>query len=309
MSKLDIYVKVSILINYKTKQSSNLASSISLTSWLCDIGIPFSVCLSILLSQHLSRSSKFTSKYSNQLQFYNNHHTLHDTSPWPPDSAGTWTQWPWPIFCAPVTLTQFNIPDLLNYKAYNYQTLHSAFPRCTDLAGTLTWWPWPIFCASVTLTHFASTFNISSTIRPTTIKPCKVLLLNVLTRHIPWPADLDLYFGCSDFDIIYVNVPDLLKCKTSSHQTLHSASPRCTDSAGTLARWPWPIFCAPVHFTHFTSMFNISSTIRPTTTKPWIVLLLNVRTAGDLTRWPWPIFRAPLTFTHVLHPPSICSQL
>ena len=37
-------------------------------------------------------------------------------------------------------------------------------------------------------------------------------------------------------DIIYVNVPVLLKCKTSSFQTLHSASPRCTDSAGILTR-------------------------------------------------------------------------
>ena len=176
-----------------------------------------------------------------------------------------------------------DVPDLLNYKAYNYQTLHSASPRCTDLAGTLTQWPWPILCAPVTLTHFASTFNISSTIRPTTIKPCKVLL-NVLTRQIPWPGDLDLYFGCSDFDIFYVNVPDLLKCKNSCHQTLHSASPRCTDLAGILTQWPWPIFCGPVPFTHFMSMFNISSTIRPTTIKPCIVLLLNVRTPQVLDR-------------------------
>ena len=170
------------------------------------------------------------------------------------------------------------------------------------LAGTLTWWPWPIFCIPVTLTHFASMFDISTTIRPTTIKSCKVLLLNVLTQQIPWSGDLDLYFSCSDFDIIYVNVPDLLKCKTSSHQTLHSASPRCTDLAGILTRWPWPIFCTPVPFTHFTLTFNISSTIRPTTTKPCVVLLLNVQTAGTLTGWPWPTFHAPLTFTHFTLP-------
>ena len=36
------HVKFSILINYKTKQPSNLAWNIFLTSWLCDIGIPFS---------------------------------------------------------------------------------------------------------------------------------------------------------------------------------------------------------------------------------------------------------------------------
>ena len=67
MSKFDIYVKVSILINYKTKQPSNLVWNISLTSWLCDIGARFpfacpfvrpSVCLLTVL---LCRSSTFTS--------------------------------------------------------------------------------------------------------------------------------------------------------------------------------------------------------------------------------------------------------
>ena len=173
----------------------------------------------------------------------------------------------------------------------------------------MTQWPWPIFCAPVTLTHFASTFDISSTIRPTTIKPCKVFLLNVLTQQIPWPGDLDLYFGCSDFDIIYVNVPDLLKCKTSSHQTLHSASPRCTDLAGILTRWPWPIFCPSAPFTHFTSMFNISSTIRPTSIKPRVVFLLNVWTLqvpwlGDLD-----LYFALHWLLHFLRRPSICPQL
>ena len=171
------------------------------------------------------------------------------------------------------------------------------------------------------------TFQIFSTIRRTATKSCIVLLLDVLTRQVPWPGDLDLYFvlqwlwtfcvdvqyllnykaynhqtlqsassqctdsadtltwwpWCSDFDIIYVNVPDLLKCKTSSHQTLHSASPRCTDLAGILTRWPWPIFCAAVPSTHFMSTFNISSTIRPTTIKPRVVLL-NLWTP----QVPWP---------------------
>ena len=64
MSTFDIYVKVSILINYKTKQPSNLAWNISLTSWLCNIGVRFSVCLSIRPSvcQHLCRRSTFMSK-------------------------------------------------------------------------------------------------------------------------------------------------------------------------------------------------------------------------------------------------------
>ena len=64
MLKFDFYVKVSILINYKTKQPSKLAWNISLTSWLCNIGVRFSVCLSICPSvcQHLCRSSTFMSK-------------------------------------------------------------------------------------------------------------------------------------------------------------------------------------------------------------------------------------------------------
>ena len=61
MPKFDIYVKVSILINYKTKQPSNLAWNISLTSWLCDIGVCFFVCLSVRSSVRLST---FMSKFN-----------------------------------------------------------------------------------------------------------------------------------------------------------------------------------------------------------------------------------------------------
>ena len=203
---------------------------------------------------------------------------MHDTSPWPPDLAGTLTQWPWPIFCAPVTLTQFTLTFQI-FSTIRHTTIKSCIVLLLDVLTRQV--PRPgdldLYFALQWLSHFASTFDISSTIGPTTIKPCKVLLLNVRTSQVPWLGDLDLYFGCSDFDIIYVYIPDLLKCKTSSHQTLHSASPRCTDSTGILTRWPWPIFCAPVPFTHLTSTFNISSTIRPTTTKPCIVLPLNVR--------------------------------
>ena len=202
-----------------------------------------------------------------------------------------------------------DVPDLLNYKAYNYQTLHSVSSRCTDSAGTLTRWPWPICCTPVTLTYFASTFDISSTIRPTTIIPCKVLLLNVLTQQIPWPGDLDLYFGCTDFDIIYVNVHDLLKCKTSNHQTLHSASPRCTDSTGILTQWSCHMFCAPVPFTDFTLTFNISSTVRPTTTKPCIELLLNVRILQVAWLGDLDLYFTLDWLLHLLRRPSICPQL
>ena len=87
------------------------------------------------------------------------------------------------------------------------------------------------------------------------------------------------YISCSiDFYTCVLNY------KTYNHQTLYSASSWCTDSAGTLTWWPWPIFCTTVILTHFTLMSDISSNIRPTTTKPCIVLHLIV------LAWqvPWP---------------------
>ena len=63
MSKFDIYVKVSILINYKTKQRSNLVWNISLTSWLSDIGARFSIRLSVRPSVRLSLNSSVMSKF------------------------------------------------------------------------------------------------------------------------------------------------------------------------------------------------------------------------------------------------------
>ena len=85
---------------------------------------------------------------------------------------------------------------LLNNKAYNHQTLHSASPQCTDCR----------YLDSVTLTYISCSIDfytflhhpsiiMSSTIRPSTTKPCIVLLLDVLTRQVPWPSDLDLYFA------------------------------------------------------------------------------------------------------------------
>ena len=124
-----------------------------------------------------------------------NHQTLQSASSQCTDLADTLTWWPWPIFWLQWHIIYVNVPDLLKCKTSSHQTLHSASPRCTDSAGILTWWPWPIFCAPVPFTHFTSTFNISSTVRPTTIKPCIVLLLNVRTRQVPSLGDLDLYFA------------------------------------------------------------------------------------------------------------------
>ena len=93
------------------------------------------------------------------------------------------------------------------------------------------------------------------------------------------------YILCSiDFYTFNVALPYVLNCKAFNHQTLYSASSRYTDSAGTLTWWPWSIFCTPVTLTHFTLMFGISSNIRPTTTKPCIVLHL-IALSWQV---PWP---------------------
>ena len=98
------------------------------------------------------------------------------------------------------------------------------------------------------------------------------------------PVTLTYILSSSAFYTFYVDIQYLLNYKAYNHQTLHSASPQCTDSAGTLTLWSWPIFCTPVTLTHFTLLFDISSNIRPTTTKPCIVLHLIV------LAWqvPWP---------------------
>ena len=148
-----------------------------------------------------------------------------------------------------------NVQYLLNYKAYNHQTLHSASPQCTDSAGTLTGWPWPIFHAPLTFTPFTSPFHMSSAVRPSTTKPYIALLLDVLTRQVPWPGDLDLYcalqwlwhilYWCSvSPQIEDLQPPYLALCFSLMYWISRYLDP-----------WPWPIFHAPVTFTHFTSTF------------------------------------------------------
>ena len=115
------------------------------------------------------------------------------------------------------------------------------------------------------------------------------------------PVTLTYILRSSAFYTFYVNVQYLLNYNTYNHQTLHSASPQCTDSAGTLTGWPWPIFHAALTFTSFTSPFHMSSTVRPSTTKPYIALLLGCTdSTGTLTWWPWPILCTPVTLTHFI---------
>ena len=150
------------------------------------------------------------------------------------------------------------------------------------------------------------TFQSSSSVRPLTTKPCIVLLLDVLTWQVSWPGDLDLYFALQCLLHIFVDVQYLLSYKAYNHQTLHRVSPQCTNSAGSLTLWPWPIFHAPLTFT---SRFHMSSTIRPSATKPCLVLLLDVLTCPV----PWPgdldLYFALQCLWHILSWCSISPQI
>ena len=178
----------------------------------------------------------------------------------------------------PVTLTYIlhscafytfyvDVQYLLNYKAYNHQTSPSASPQCTGSTGTLTGWPWPIFRAPLTFTPFTSLFHMSSTVRPSTTESYIVLLLDVLTRQVPWPGGLDLYFALQHFMLIFSISSNIRPTTTKPCIVLHLIA----------LAWqvPWS-GDLDLYLTHFTLMFDNSSTIRPTTTIPCIVLLLDV---------------------------------
>ena len=193
------FMSVSILINYKTKQQSNLVWNISLTSWLCDIGACFSIRSSVVC---LSINSSVTSKFDIYVK----------------------------------------VSILINYNSQQPSYLPWHISMTSRLGRFIDPVTWPIFCAPLTLTQFTLTLQIFSTIRCTTTKSCIVLLLDVLTRQVPWPGDLDLYFALQWLWHICVDVRYLRNYKAYNHQTLQSASSQCTDSADTLTWWPWPIF-------------------------------------------------------------------
>ena len=121
---------------------------------------------------------------------------------------------------------------------------------------------------------------MSSTVRPSTIKSYIALLLDVLTRQVPWPGDLDLYCALQ-----WLLTHCMLMLGISSNIRPTTTKPCIVLHLIALA-WqvPWP-GDLDLYLTHFTLMFDNSSTIRPTTTIPCIVLLL------DVLNWqvPWPV--------------------
>ena len=165
MSKFDIYVKVSILINCKTKQPSNLAWNISLTSWLCDTGAHFSIRLSVRQSVCPSLNSSVRSKFDSyvKVSILINYKTKQP-------SNLVWN----------ISLTSW----LCDIGA-RFSIRLSVSPSVCLLTVLL--------CRSWTFTSKVSILiNYNST---TTIIPCMTHLPDLLTWQICWPSDLDLYFA------------------------------------------------------------------------------------------------------------------
>ena len=115
-----------------------------------------------------------------------------------------------------------------------------------------------------------------------------------LSRYLD-PVTLTYILRSSAFYTFYVKVQYLLNYKAYNHQTLHNASPQCTDSIGTLTGWPWPIFRAPLTFTPFMSPFHVLNCKAFNHQTLYSISSRCTDSAGTLTWWPWPILCTPVT--------------
>ena len=160
MSKFDIYVKVSILINYKTKQPSNLAWNISLTSRLCDIGAHFSICLSVRLSVRLLTVLLCLSSTFMSVNILINYKTKQPSN------------LVWNIFR---TSWLCDIGARFSIRLSVRPSVNSSVMSKFD-----------IYIEVSILINYNST---------TTIIPCMTHLPDLQTWQLHWPSDLDLYFA------------------------------------------------------------------------------------------------------------------
>ena len=166
MSKFDIYVKVSILIDYKTKQPSNLAWNISLTSRLCDIGAHFSIRLSVYPSVCLSVNSSVMSEFD----IYVKVSILINYKTKQPSNLA-WN----------ISLTSW----LCDIGACF--SIRLSVPRCVcPSVNSSVMSKFDIYVKVSILINYNST---------TTIIPCMTHLPDLLTWQVHWPSDLDLYFA------------------------------------------------------------------------------------------------------------------
>ena len=164
MSKFDIYVKVSILINYKTKQPSNLVWNISLTSWLYDIGAHFSIRLSVRLSVCPSANSSVMSKFDIyvKVSILINYKTKQPSNLVRNISLTFWLRHRCPLF-------------------------HSSVRSSVRLSvNSSVMSKFDIYVKVSILINYNST---------TTIIPCMTHLPDLLTWQVCWPVDRDLYFA------------------------------------------------------------------------------------------------------------------
>ena len=150
--------------------------------------------------------------------------------------------------------------------------------RNVGLRRYLDWVTLTYISRSIDFYTCTSPFHMSSTVRPSTTKSY-IVLLDVLTRQVPWPGDLELYFALqwlTHFTLMFGISSNIRPTTTKPWLVLHLIA----------LAWqvPWPSD-VDLYLIHFTLMFDNSSTIRPTTTIPCIVLLLDVLNE----QVPWPV--------------------
>ena len=139
--------------------------------------------------------------------------------------------------------------------------------------------------------------QFSATVMAARLKPCIVIVLDILFKHAPWLGTLDLYFTVQ---WLWQYLPRSLRilstCDSCEVETLHNNCPWHTLQARTLTWWPWPIFYGPLTLWIFTSKFgflcNYHSYKCETVHSYCPRHSLQART---LIRYPWPIFHGPST--------------
>ena len=147
----------------------------------------------------------------------------------------------------------------------------------------------PFVCLLTVLLCRSSTFTSKLVFWSTILQPSylawHISLTYRLGRYID-PVTLTYILRSIDFDIIYVDVPDLLNYKAYSYQILHSASPRCTDLAGTLTyilrSSDFEFFCVDVQYLLNYKAYS-HQTLQSASSQC-------TDSADTLTWWPWPIF-------------------
>ena len=136
--------------------------------------------------------------------------TVHSNWPQQTPQAHTITQCPWPRFrtrMAFLILRQILalFKSSLALKCFSEAVIAASVKPCIVIvldtleARTITQCPWPSFHAPVALPWFYVESSIevcfSEAVIALSVRPCIVIVLDILFKHALWPSALDLYIA------------------------------------------------------------------------------------------------------------------